>query len=144
MDSLVEQLYGAWRLVSWTRELVETGERFEMFGKAPRGFLSYGRDGRMSVIIVRENRPKPMDPAKLTDQERVEMFKSTIAYAGTFTVEGSRVVHHVDIAWNESWTGTTQVRNVHINGRTLTLSTGATVSPHDGKQANAVFVWEKV
>ncbi len=144
VNAQVEQLYGTWKLVSWTREIVGTGEHSEMFGKAPHGFLFYNRDGRMSVIIVRENRPKPMDLAKLTDQERVELFKSTIAYAGTFTVEGNRVVHNVDISWNENWTGTAQVRNVHIDGHTLTLSTDPGVSPHDGKQASAVFIWEKV
>ena len=66
-NAQVEQLYGTWRLVSWTREVVGTGERTDFFGKAPRGFLAYGRDGRMSVIIVRENRPNPTDLTKLTD-----------------------------------------------------------------------------
>jgi hypothetical protein len=28
-----------------------------------------------------------------------------VAYAGTFKVEGSRVVHNIDISWNENWTG---------------------------------------
>jgi hypothetical protein len=37
-----EELYGTWTLVSWTRRLLDTGETVEAFGKAPRGFLSYG------------------------------------------------------------------------------------------------------
>src|SRR4051812_25134171 len=84
-NAQVEQLYGTWRLVSWTREVVGTGERTDIFGKAPNGFISYGRDGRMSVMMVRENRSKP---AKLTDKERSELFNSLVAYGGTFTVEG--------------------------------------------------------
>ena len=52
MNTQGEQIYGTWRLVSWTREVVETGERSEIFGKAPTGFLTYGRDGHMSAMIV--------------------------------------------------------------------------------------------
>jgi hypothetical protein len=144
VEAQVEQLYGTWRLVSWIREVVGTGERSEIFGKAPYGFLTYGRDGRMSAMIVRENRPKPLNYAKLTDQERIALFTSTIAYGGTFTVEGSRVVHHVDISWNEAWTDTIQVRHFHIDGRTLTIRTDPAASPIDGQQATAMLIWEKV
>lgn len=144
MKVQLEQLYGTWRLVSMTQEVIGTGERSEIFGKAPHGSLTYGREGRMSAILVSENRPKPMDSAKLTQQEQVALFKSMVAYAGTFTVEGSRVVHTVDISWNENMTGTTQVRNFCIDGYTLTLHTDPGVSPINGKQTSTVFIWEKV
>ena len=42
-----------------------------------------------------------------------------VAMAGTFAVEVSRVLHRIDISWNENWTETTQVRNFVIEG-TLT------------------------
>ena len=98
----------------------------------------------MSVIIVKENRPKPTEWLKMTDQEGAELFRTMNAYAGTFKVEGSRVVHNIDISWNESWTGTAQPRNFRIDGRTLTIRTDPAVSPIDGKQGTLVLVWEKV
>ncbi len=137
-----EELYGAWRLVSWTRQVVGTGESADLFGKAPHGFLNYGRDGRMFAIIVKENRPRPTDLAKVTDQERAELFKTMVAYGGTFKVDGGRVVHNVDISWNESWTGTAQVRNFRIEGRRLIIS----IDPYiglDGRQITSVLTWEK-
>jgi Lipocalin-like domain len=137
----VEQLYGTWRLVSNIREVVGTGERANIFGEAPHGFLTYGRDGRMSAIIVGENRPKPMDLAKLTDQERAELFRTMVAYAGTFTAEGDRVVHNVDISWNENWTGTVQARTFRIEGRRLIIR-GEQIGV-DGRQIIAVLTWEK-
>ena len=143
-NAQVEQLYGTWRLVSFVREVVGSGERTDVFGKAAQGFLHYGGDGRMSVIIVKENRPKPTEWLKMTDQERAELFRTMNAYAGTFKVEGSRVVHNIDISWNGSWTGTAQPRNFRIDGRTLTLRTDPAVSPIDGKQGTLVLVWEKV
>jgi hypothetical protein len=144
VNAQVEQLYGTWRLVNWTRQVVGTHERTEIFGNAPHGFLNYGRDGRMSVIIVRANRAKPPDLAKLTDQDRAELFKSMTAYGGTFKVDGSRVVHNVDISSNENWSGTTQVRNFRIDGRTLTITTDPISSPVDGKQNVAELTWEKL
>jgi hypothetical protein len=37
----VEELYGTWTLISWTRRLLDTGETVEAFGGAPRGLLAY-------------------------------------------------------------------------------------------------------
>ncbi|MGH8611080.1 MAG: lipocalin-like domain-containing protein, partial [Gammaproteobacteria bacterium] len=70
-----EELYGTWRLVSFTQTIVATGETVDIFGKAPRGFINYGRDGRMMVLFVKDERPNPADLAKMTDQERAELFK---------------------------------------------------------------------
>ncbi len=138
-----EELYGTWRLVSWTRQVVGTGESTDAFGKAPHGFIHFGRDGRMVNIIVKENRLKPADPAKMTDQERAELFKTMLAVGGTFKVDGSRVVINVDISWNESWTGTAQVRNFRIEGRRLIISVDPQIG-FDGRQISAVLTWEKV
>lgn len=138
-----EELYGTWRLVSFTWQVVGTGETSDLFGKAPHGFINYGRDGRMFAIIVSDNRPKPTDLAKMTDQERAELFKTVIAYAGTFKLDGSRIVHNVDISWNENWTGTAQVRNFRIEGRRLIISVDPQLGT-EGRQITAVLTWEKV
>jgi Lipocalin-like domain len=95
----------------------------------------------MSAIIVGDNRPKPMDLTKLTDQERAELFKTMVAYAGTFTVEGDRVVHNVDISWNENWTGTAQARHFRVEGRRLIIR-GDQIGL-DGRHVIAVLTWEK-
>jgi len=54
------------------------------------GFLTYAPDRRMSVLIVKENRSKPIDPAKPTEQERTELHKSVIAYGGSFIAAARR------------------------------------------------------
>jgi len=139
-----EDLYGTWRLISYAQEIPATGERIDIFGKAPIGFLSYSRDGRMSVILVNTERPKPIDLTKVTDEDRVKLYKTFIAYAGTFKFDGKTVTHNVDISWNETWTGTTQVRNVKIDGNKLYITTNPIPRPQDGKLAIAVLTWEKV
>jgi hypothetical protein len=139
-----EDLYGTWRLVTFTLQVVATGEKTDAFGKAPRGFLSYGRDGRMSALLVKDERPKPTDLAKVTNEERGELFKTMIAYGGTFSVDGNVVTHKVDISWNENWTGTSQVRNIKLEGRKLYITTNPQPSSIDGKPVIGTLEWEKV
>ena len=67
-----------------------------------------------------------------------------IAYAGTYTVESGKVVHHVDISWNERFTGTDLVRFYKLAGDTLTITTAPSKSVIDGKESRTVLVWKKV
>ena len=139
----IDRLYGTWKLVSWTRHLLDTGETVAAFGKTPRGFLNYGRDGRVFFIMAKEKRAKPADLTALTDQDRVELYNTMIAYAGTFTFDGKTATHNVDVAWNEVWTGTAQVRKLKFEGRTLVMSTNPQ-SGADGQRVVGVFTWEKL
>jgi hypothetical protein len=111
-DSL---LIGTWKLKSFVREIVGTGERYNQLGEHPHGFLGYSSDGRMYAILVTDDRIKPREEAP-TDEERVKLHKSMIAYAGTYTVDGGKVIHHVDISWNGARTGTDQVRFYNLEG----------------------------
>jgi Lipocalin-like domain len=138
-----EQLLGTWRLVSFTARVAETGEIVDTFGKAPYGYLNYSPDGRMLVLMVREDRPKVGDLAQMTDAERLTLFKSMVAYGGTFELDGDRIIHYVDISWNENWTGTTQVRRFRIEGTRLILTQDPQVGP-DGRRTTAVLTWERV
>jgi hypothetical protein len=137
-----DQLTGTWRLISSTRQIPDTEETIDTLGKV-NGFLNYGLDGRMLVIIVKANRPKPVDQTKITDQERVELFNTMLAYGGTFKFDGKTVTHDLDISWNENWTGTSQVRNVQFEGRKLILTTNPQVG-FDGRRGIGVLTWEKV
>jgi hypothetical protein len=139
-----EKLYGTWRLVSDVRQDVETGAMTDNFGKHPHGFLSYGRDGRMSAIEVAELRPKPADLSKLTDADRASLFRTMLAYGGTFSFDGKVVTHHVDISWNNNWTGTNQIRNARLEGRRLYITTNAQPSTIDGKLSVGILTWERV
>ncbi len=141
--SKAEQLYGTWRLVSWTRQIVETGETVAPFGKAPTGFLSYTLDGRMLGLMVSADRPRPSDLARVSEQERADLFNTVVAYGGTFEVVGNQVVHKVDISWNETWTGTTQPREFRIDRSRLTIDVGPQIGV-DGRRSTAVLIWDKV
>jgi Lipocalin-like domain len=116
-------LLGTWKLQSFT-----------MFGDRPNGYLSYSPDGRMYAIIVEGDRLKPR-AAIPTDLEKLYLQGSMYAYAGTYTVDGDKVIHHVDISWNQSWTGTDQVQFYKLDGDILTLTNA---------DSGAILVWKKL
>ena len=66
------------------------------------------------------------------------------AYAGTYTADGEKVVHHVDISWNQSWTGTDLVRFYKLDSNALTITTAPAQSAFDGQEGQFILVWEKV
>jgi len=135
-------LVGTWKLRSFTLEYADTREKVEPFGAHPHGYLGYGPDGRMYAIIVHEYRGRP--PEIPSDAEKILLFSGMGAYAGTYSVDGDIVRHHVDISWIETWTGTTQLRRFRIEGNLLHIQSPAAKDPLDGRISSAVLVWAKI
>jgi hypothetical protein len=141
----VEDIYGTWTLVSELRTIVETGEVIDMGAGAPlSGFITYGRDGRMMALIVRGDRPCPESVPAMTDAQRAELFRTMLSYGGTFSFDGFRVSHHIDISWNQVWTGMTQVREVVRDGSRLVYRMPPAPFSADGRISKVEVVWEKV
>jgi hypothetical protein len=136
-------LLGTWKLKSYVREVAATGERYNERGERPNGYLSYSPDGRMYAIITWDNRPSPNDVVP-TDEERVRLYRTMISYAGTYTVDAEKVVHHVDISWNQNWTGTDQVRFYKLEGNTLTITSALAKNFTDGREGRSILVWERL
>ena len=143
-EAAEEALHGTWRLERFTQTLLASGETVDVFGKAPTGFINYGRDGRMIVLMAKDERPNPSDLAKITDQERAELFKTMVAYAGTYAVDAGIVTHHLDISWNQIFTGTDQVRNIKFDGPKLIMSTNPGPRSQDGEVAVSILTFERI
>jgi hypothetical protein len=137
-------LLGTWKMKTFVREVFATGEKINLYGEHPDGYISYSADGRMYAIGTMENRVKPRN-AYPDNEERAKLLYSMFAYAGTYTLEGGgKVTHHVDISWNELWTGTEQVRFYKLDGNTLSIITAPNISQEDGREGRGVLTWEKV
>ena len=135
-------LLGTWKLKS---HVVTTagGERSTPYGENPTGYLSYSADGRMQAIGAAKGRIGPAAGSTPSDHERVALYDTMFAYAGTYSVEPGKVIHRVDISWNEVWTGTDQTRLFELSGNTLILTTRI-ADPASGTEAHYAVVWEKV
>ena len=140
---MINRLLGTWTLVSALREEIPSGATTEMFGRNPHGFINYGPDGRMIALITRSDR-KAAANGRPTPTEAEALFRSMLSYAGTFTVEGDVVTHHVDISWNESFTGGMQKRQFKLDGDRLILSTPQSHDPIDGKMSVRWMTWQRV
>jgi hypothetical protein len=134
---------GTWALQSYIRERLSDGHRHNQFGEHPEGYIGYAPDGRMYAIFTRDDRVVPHGVVP-TDEEGVELLGSMVAYAGTFSLGEGVVVHHIDVSWNQSWTGSDQIRHFVLDGETLTITTAPYKSYLDGSMGQSILVWKKV
>jgi Lipocalin-like domain len=139
-----ETLDGTWKLISSKRTNQATGATTDTLGPNPQGFVMYSKDGRMMVLIVQGDRPRADSIEKLTDQQRQRLFGTMLAYTGTYRFDGQTIEHHIELSWNEVWSGTVQVRDVKKEGDRLIYTTRPAPSPIDGSMGIATVVWEKV
>ncbi len=138
-----QALLGTWKMVSWKREIIATGEQLDALGPDPVGFINYGADGRFYVIVTSRNRPRPASLPP-SDAEKLQLFKTMLAYAGTYTVDDEKAVHHVDASWNEAWTGTDQIRFYQLTGNRLTITGAPAPDPYTGQQIIHRIEFEKL
>ncbi len=138
-----DSILGTWKLQSWVREIIATGKRENFFGEKPDGYLSYSSDARMQAILIADNRIQP-DSVAPPDEDKLKLYNTMLSYGGTYKIEGDKVVHSVDISWNQTWTGTELVRFYKRDGDTLTMTTPIQKSGFDGQEIRAVLVFEKV
>jgi hypothetical protein len=134
-----EALVGTWRLVSAIMQDVETNENIPVWGDEPNGCLVLTSAGGWIVIQTAQGRKSPQ-----TDAERASAFRSMLAYAGTFRTRGNQIVIRVDIAWDESWNGTEQVRSYRIEGDHLHIEAAPQRYPaFGGNHLRGILIWKR-
>ncbi len=130
-------------MVSWKRRLVASGAVSDAMGPDPVGFLSYQPDGRVMAVVVSRERPALKGDVP-SDAEKVALFDSMLAYAGTYTFESGRVVHHVDASWNPAWGVSDLIRPFSIDGNRLVISGAPGVDPTTGEEVVYELEFRKI
>jgi hypothetical protein len=136
------ELAGTYQLMSSSTKHLDTGE--DVSDEGAKGSIMYGADGRMLVLITYGDRPKAESSAKLTDHERIQLFRTMLAYGGTYEFDGKTVAHHVDICADEVRCGTTVIRDVTFDGDRLIYTTRPQPSPFDSKMIVITLIWQKL
>jgi len=138
------QIIGTWKLVSYVGEDVASGNKTDVMGPHPSGYIEYGRDGRMIVIIVGTDRKKPA-ASVATPAEALSLLTSLLAYAGTYTLDTAAhtVTHHIEVSWDQTRTGESHVRTYRFEGDRLTLTTQPSRDPATGRSSVRTVVWER-
>jgi hypothetical protein len=136
-------LYGTWKLVSLNSKVIDTGQVDQPRGKAPSGYVIFSPDGHVMGVTLNEKRPKPESVAKMTDQQRIELFNTMNAYAATYKLEGNKLTYRYEVTHNEV-PERAAAREIKIEGRKLTIINEAAPGVTDGKMRQTTTVWEKV
>jgi hypothetical protein len=142
-DDTRRQLLGTWKLIAAVREDIPSGAKTDLLGANPVGYINYAPDGRMMVLNVGGERRRPAG-ASASAAEAEALFRSMTSYAGTYTLDGNEITHHVEVSWNESWTGTKQKRLARFEGNRVYLSTPPSPDPLTGMTSVRTMTWEKV
>lgn len=136
---LAEQLVGTWRLLAFERRA--DGQASYPMGREARGYFTYDAHGRMSVQIMRVDRPlvAAESLADGTPDEVRAAVAGYLAYCAAYRVdeaEGS-VTHEIDVHLSPNAVGTRLTRYVAIDGNRLTINVGR-------PQATARLLLERV
>ncbi|HTU32306.1 MAG TPA: lipocalin-like domain-containing protein [Candidatus Acidoferrum sp.] len=135
-----ERLLGAWKLVSASSTTSSGNKDATPYGSSPSGLLIYSSEGRVSALISYAGR-KPLSPTA-SPQEKAAAFDTFIAYGGRYTLEGERVVHHVEISSIQNYANRDLVRTVRFEEDRIVLTTPPT--PINGKVQTVELIWQRV
>jgi hypothetical protein len=138
------EILGTWKLVSVTSSTASGDRNNAPFGAGPTGFLTYTQDGRMSAIVSYGERKRlsSNDSHLAPTEEQAEAFRTFVAYAGTYTLSGDKVIHHVEVCSIQDWVGTDLIRGIRFEGERLRLV--STPTPVDGKLQTFELIWQRL
>jgi lipocalin-like protein len=139
-----DQLSGTWKLVA-ASSATSTGDRDETpYGPGPTGFLTYTGEGRMCTVISYGGRKALSFGREGVAQieEQADAFKTCLAYAGRYTLDGDTLTHHVEVSSIQNYVGRDLVRNIKFEGDKIILTTPPTSV--NGKIQTVVLAWQRL
>jgi hypothetical protein len=93
-EDITSPIVGLWKLTGNTTKIVATGAMERLAGEHPTGYQLFTKGGHMMFFQAAEGRKPPA--GVLTDAERVALFNTLVAYAGTYKVNGSKITIHME------------------------------------------------
>jgi hypothetical protein len=135
-------LVGTWKLISFELRL-QDGTTRHPWGNNVAGQVMYGPDGFMAGSFMKTDRSafEASDVMAGTPLEFEAAMKSYVGYAGPYSLQSNRVIHHAEVSLFPNWTDTKIERFFEVQGSKLTLSTPPLI--FGGMQGTAALVWQK-
>jgi len=141
-QDLASQIIGAWKWTGHVYKEVATGKTTNVFGEKPSGLQVFTKGGNAVFAVFHDSRKAPAaNPA--TEAERAALFATMAAAISTYKVEGNTLTMTYSGSWNQSWTGTTQKRQIEIVGNKLTLMSAPFKSAQTGQDTVFVVTYER-
>lgn len=137
------ELVGRWDIVSWAQEY-DDGRTVLPMGEHLVGFIRYTADGDMVAMISTADRPRFTTGGQwdAEDTEMAAAYRSMLAYAGRYELDGDVVVHHVEISAYPGWIGSAQRRRLVV-GDDGTIALEARLEDGTPEARTARLVWRR-
>ena len=138
-----DKLIGTWKLVSASSTTSKGDPCEPPYGLNPAGFLTYTGDGRVAALISYGGRKLLSGGGgTLGLEEQAEAFKTFLAYAGRYTLNGEKVTHHIEISSIQNYVDRDLVRSVRFADDRVTLVTPPTLV--NGKIQTVELIWQRL
>jgi hypothetical protein len=142
-QDLASAIIGSWKLISFARKELATGNTVRPFGERPAGHLIYTKDGTGAYVIAAEKRPTP--GANPTEAERLELYRTITAASGRYRTEANgKLVFVPEASTAQATVGREQAYHIQVAGKTLTATSAPIKSPMDGQEVVIVTTYERV
>lgn len=111
----VADIIGRWDIVSWL-QIYDDGRRLAPLGDKLRGFIRYLPDGDMICLIEKADRAHFITGGQWNADvnEQAAAYRTMLAYAGRYRLDGDAVVHEVENSLFPNWVGGAQRRHVRL------------------------------
>ena len=119
-----DKLIGSWKLASIKVLGANAAGRRPPFGLRPQGVLHYTAENRMAALLQDADRP-PMPNGRqgASAEDMAQASRGFSAYAGTFVIDGDRIIHQVEFNSYPNDIGTDYPRIARLEGDVLILET---------------------
>ncbi len=126
-----KDLVGTWTIVS-----------AQAFGPSPKGILIFDANGRFSQVLLRPDLPKyaANNRNEGSAEENKATVQGTLAFFGTYSINGTDMTRHIEGSSFPNWTGTEQkLTNLTVTGDELKWTNAAP----SGGGGTVVVVWKR-
>ena len=147
MNTLKDELVGAWKLLSYIEVPIDGLDSLFPLGKTPRGLLIYTTDGYMSVQIAKEGRLpfQSNDKLKPDLEEMKDAVQGYLAFTGKYKVDNKQAIVHYVVSHSlyPNWDHSVMSRHVNLEGDVLYMkSTEPSLS--NGHLVNSYMTWQRI
>lgn len=133
-------LVGTWKLLSASSTTSKGERNHSPYGEDPTGFLTYTEAGRVTSLISYGGRK--LLPVGATPEQQAVAFNTFLAYTGRYTLNGDKVVHHIEVSSIPNYVNKDLVRNIKFEGDRIILTTPPTLV--NGKIQSIELVWQRL
>jgi hypothetical protein len=139
----VHPIVGTWQLQTFTELDIESKTVSHPMGRNAKATVIYTASGHVATIFAAEGRNRG-EATPASDADAAHLFRTMVAFAGRYEVDGGELTYYPEITWNEAWSGTRQVRHFEIVDGLLHIRSVPAKSAWRDTMTSMAMTWTRV